>query len=340
MPYTNVLSQFSILGERNVSAKTLTTTAKRHTIPLALIGLSLLVYVGIALATGQYAQATFAGIMGLLERTVALGLVAIGQTVVISRGAIDLSVANLVSVCAVLAGYFMQNDSTNIIHAILIVVLVAAAVGALNGILISFLNVNPLIATLGTSLALQGVLVVSYNSLQGSVPKSFQQFAYGSLSGFSFSVMAMFAIAFLTAIALNHTRLGSSLYAVGGNQQAAWLAGIRNHRVTILAFTFSGVMCAMAGLYLASRLGVGTPWIGRDGNYDLDSIAAVVIGGTLLTGGRGSIVGTLAGVFVFATTDAVFNMLQIDPFLSQVFRGLIVVAAVGCYTFRNKGETA
>ncbi|WP_448785054.1 ABC transporter permease [Brucella intermedia] len=323
-----------------MSPKTVSTSAKRHAIPLALTGVSLLVYVGVALATGQYAQVTFAGITGLLERMVALGLVAIGQAVVISSGAIDLSVANLVSVCAVLAGYFMQNEPANITHAILIVVLVAAAVGALNGILISYLNVNPLIATLGISLALQGMLGVSYSSLQGAVPRSFQQFAYGSLSGYSFSVMAMFAIAFLTAIALNHTRLGSSLYAVGGNQQAAWLAGIRNRRVTILVFSFSGVMCAIAGLYLASRLGVGTPWIGRDGNYDLDSIAAVVIGGTLLAGGRGSIVGTLAGVFVFATTDAVFNMLQIDPFLSQVFRGLIVVAAVGCYTFRNKGETA
>jgi len=99
-------------------------------------------------------------------------------------------------------------------------------------------------------------------------------------------------------------------------------------------------MCALTGLYLASRLGVGTPWVGRDGNYDLGSIAAVVIGGTLLAGGRGSISGALAGVLLFAVIDAVVNMLQIDPFLSQVLRGLIVVAAVGLYTFRTSGEVA
>ncbi len=332
--------QLSTRGVRAVDVRTLRALLVQHAIPLALIGMSLTIYIVVALATGQHAQITSDGIMGLLERMVALGLVAIGQAVVISSGAIDLSVANLVSSCAVLAGYFMQNDPANIPHAIVIVVLVAAAVGALNGLLISFLNVNPLIATLGTSLTLQGILVVSYNSLQGSAPKAFQQFAYGSLGGLPYSIVVMVSCAVLTAIALNHTRLGSALYAVGGNQRAAWLAGIRNRAVTIVAFTFSGVMCAIAGLYLTSRLGVGTPWVGRDGNYDLDSIAAVVIGGTLLAGGRGSILGTLAGVLVFATTDAVFNMLQVDPFLSQVFRGLIVVAALGCYTFRSKGETA
>ena len=99
-------------------------------------------------------------------------------------------------------------------------------------------------------------------------------------------------------------------------------------------------MAGLAGLYLASWLGAATPWVGRDGGYDLDSIAAVVIGGTLLAGGRGSIAGTLAGVFVFATIDAVFNMLQIDAFLSQVLRGVVVVAAVGLYTFRSRSHTA
>jgi ribose transport system permease protein len=99
-------------------------------------------------------------------------------------------------------------------------------------------------------------------------------------------------------------------------------------------------MCGVAGLYLASWLGAGTPWVGRDGGYDLGSIAVVVIGGTLLSGGKGGVGGTMAGVYTFSVIDAVFNMLQIDPFLSQVLSGAIVVAAVGATTIRQKGHVA
>lgn len=313
---------------------------RQHGIALALIGASILFYTVTALATGQHAQLTFAGFMGLFERTVALSLVAIGQTVVIASGAIDLSVANLVSVAAVLAAYFMQNDPGNIAQAVTIVLFVSAAVGISNGVLVALLGVNPLIATLGTSLVLEGILTVAYGGLQGAVPKVFQVVAYGTVGAMPVSVIGLLIVAVLTAFALNYTHVGSRLFAVGGNARAARLAGIHGAKVTVAAFAFSGVMSALAGLYLASRLGTGQPWVGRDGNYDLDSIAAAVIGGTLLAGGRASIAGTLAGVLVFATTGAMFNMLQIDPFLSLVLRGAIVIAAVASYTFRNKEETA
>ncbi|MDW9500525.1 ABC transporter permease [Sinorhizobium medicae] len=318
----------------------LCASIRRHAVALGMIGVSVLFYTATALVTGQHAQLTFAGFMGLSERTVALGFVAIGQTVVIARGAIDLSVANLVSLSAVLAAYFMQNDPANIAEATAIVVLVSAGVGALNGLLVGLLGVSPLIATLGSSLVLQGILSVAYAALQGAVPKAFQFVAYGTFGALPLSVLGLLAVAGLTAFALVYTRIGSRLFAVGGNPRAARLAGIHGTYVTIWAFAFSGLMCALAGLYLAGRLGTGTPWIGRDGNYDLGSIAAVVIGGTLLAGGRASVAGTLAGVLVFATTDAMFNMLQIDPFLGQILRGGIVIAAVAVYTYGRLEETA
>ncbi len=311
-----------------------------HLIPVTLVAMSVCVYVATAIGTGQHAQLTLAGVMGLLQRMIALGLVALGQNFVILAGSIDLSVANLISVSAVLASYFMQGDTGAIGYAVIGVLLVAAAVGMVNGLLIARLGVSPLIATLGVGLVLQGVLTVAFTSLRGKVPQSYQALAYGSVGGVPIAVLILLAVAMAAAFALTRTVAGARLFAVGGNAGSARLAGIRTSRVLVGAHAMAGLMSGLAGLYLASWLGAGTPWVGRDGGYDLDSIAAVVIGGTLLAGGRGSISGTMAGVFVFATIDAVFNMLQIDSFLSQVLRGAIVVIAVGVYTFRSKGHVA
>lgn len=313
---------------------------RRHGVPLTLIALSCAGYVGAAFAAGQTAQLSLAGIVGLLQRMVALGLVALGQNFVIIGGSIDLSVGNLVSVSAVLAAYFMQGQSGAIAQGVVLVLLVAALVGIINGLLVARLKVNPLIATLGIGLVLQGVLTVSFTELQGSVPPSYQGVAYGQIAGVPIAVIALFALGVVASMGLTRTVAGAHLLAVGGNADSARLAGIGCARVQIGAHVVSSLMAGLAGLYLASWLGAATPWVGRDGGYDLGSIAAVVIGGTLLAGGRGSIAGTLAGVFVFATVDAVFNMLQINAFLGQVLRGVVVIVAVGLYTFRSRSHTA
>jgi ribose transport system permease protein len=140
----------------------------------------------------------------------------------------------------------------------------------------------------------------------------------------------------LVGFVLRKSIFGAHLYAVGGNRAGARLAGIRTERVIILAHVICSLLAGVTGLYLASRLGSGAPWVGRDGLYDLESIAVVVIGGTLLAGGKGGVGGTLAGVFLFAVLDAAFNMIGIDPHLKQILRGAIVVAAVAAYTFRTK----
>lgn len=309
-------------------------------LPLVLVGVSAVVYAAAAIYTGQVAQLSLNGVMGLLQRMVALGLIAIGQNVVILAGSIDLSVANLVSVCAVMASYLMQGDSHAIVYGVILTLIIAAGVGAINGLLVTSLSVSPLIATLGVGMVLQGVLSVAFTSLRGAVPKSFQTVAYGSIAEVPYAVLLLAAALGIAGYVLTRTLSGARLYTVGGNAHSARLAGIRTGRVIVGAHMVGSLMAGIGGLYLASWLGAGTPWVGRDGGYGLDSIAVVVIGGTLLAGGRGGVAGTLAGVFVFATLDAVFNMLQIDPFLSQVLRGAIVILAVGAYTFRSKGHIA
>lgn len=307
--------------------------------PLLFAG-SLALYVVTALATGQHAYLTGEGFVGLTQRMVALGIVALGQTLTILVGSIDLSVANLISVSAVLASFIMKGEPAMIAPAVLAVLVLSAAVGLVNGLIIARLDVNPLIATLGVGLILQGLLSASFSNFAGSVPAAFQAFAYGRIGPLPWSVLLLFVLAFAIWLLLSRTRFGAHLYATGGNRDGARLAGIRTERVMIGAHVLCSLMAGLTGLYLASRLRAGAPWVGRDGVYDLESIAVVVIGGTLLAGGRGGVWGTLAGVFLFATLDAVFNMTGIDAFPKQVLRGAIVILAVAVYAVRSKGHVA
>lgn len=312
----------------------------QFSVAAVLLLISLVIFVVTAVATGEMAQFSLQGITGLLQRMVALGLVAIGQTFVILVASIDLSVAAVVSCTAVLASWMMGGDPAMIVPAVLLCLGFALAVGLVNGALVAFGGINPLIATLGTGLILQGVLSAGYGLLGGSVAPAFQQLAYGSLFGIPWSVLALFGLGLAMAFVLNRTVLGARIFAVGGNPEGARLAGIRTGWVILTAHVICSLFAGLAGLYLAARVQAGTPWLGRDGIYDLESIAVTVIGGTLLAGGKGGIAGTLAGVFLFASLDASFNMLGIDAFLKQVLRGFIIIVAVAVHAIRGRGHVA
>lgn len=309
-------------------------------IAVLLAGLSIGFFIVVALATGETAQLGGQGIVGLLQRMVALGLVAVGQTFVILVGSIDLSVAALISAVAVLASHIMQGDPAMILPAIVICLGLCLVVGLVNGALVAYGGINPLIATLGTGLVIQGVLAASFGMLQGAVAREFQVVAYGGVLGVPYSILLLAALSLAAAFVLDRTLFGARIYAVGGNPDGARLAGIRTERVTLSAHVVASLFAGASGLYLAARLQSGTPWIGRDGIYDLESIAVTVIGGTILAGGKGGVAGTLAGVLLFASLDAGFNMLGIDAFLKQVLRGAIVVAAVAIHAVRSKGHVA
>jgi ribose transport system permease protein len=309
-------------------------------IPLMLLLGSLALYVGVALWTGQTSQLETSGWIGLLQRMVGLGIVSVGQTFAILCASIDLSVANLISVGAVAASYIMQGNTAMILPAVAAVLLISAVVGLVNGVIIAKLNVNPLIATLGVGLVLQGLLSASFTNFAGSVPKSFQALAYGAAGPLPYSVVGLFGCAFVAWWVLRATRFGAHLYAVGGNADGARLAGVRTDFIVVAAHVICSMSAGVTGLYLASRLGSGAPWVGRDGVYDLESIAVVVIGGTLLAGGRGGVWGTLSGVLLFATLDATFNMLGVPAYPKLILRGAIVILAVAAYAVRSREHVA
>lgn len=263
-----------------------------------------------------------------------LGLVAIGQTLVVLGASLDLSVTYVMSLASLIAATTMAGNAANIPWAVALTLLVCGAIGLANGLIVTVLKVNGFIATLGTGLILQGVLNTSFQGSAGAVPWEFQLIGATGVGPIPVSTIIMIALAALVWFLLDRTRTGAHLFAVGGDPEVARLSGLRTRPPLIAAHVLCSLFAGLAGLLLASRLGVGSPTVGQQGGYALLSIAAVVLGGTLLMGGRGSIWGTIGGVAIFAVVDNVMSVMQVNPFLKDVVRGVVIVAAVAVYSRR------
>ncbi|HTP02960.1 MAG TPA: ABC transporter permease [Anaerolineales bacterium] len=278
--------------------------------------------------------------LNIIVRSVALGIVAVGQTLVILGASIDLSVAYTISITAVMSSYIMQGDPTKVPLALLGVFGIGAAIGLVNGLVITKLHVNSFIATLGTSLIIAGIINATFSNYTGSVPREFEYFGYGTIGPVPVSIIVL-AVMFIGGwLLLSRTKFGSHLYGVGGNAEVSRLSGLRTDRVLIGAHVLCSLTAVLAGVFLVSQMRSGAPWVGPNGVYDLNSIAVTVIGGTALSGGKGGVWGTLAGVLIFGVLDTVFNQLGVNPYLKIVLQGAIVVLAVASYTFRSKEEPA
>jgi ribose transport system permease protein len=277
-------------------------------------------------------------IRDMLVRSVALGIVAAGQTLVIVGGSLDLSVAYLISVSTIVAATAMGGEAASIPFGIAAVLVVGAVVGLINGVIITKLRVNPFIATLGTALIMRGLLDANFEGASGEVPREFGFLGYGSVGPVPISVILLAAFVALVWFLLRSTRFGHRLYAVGGDEETARLSGVRTHRALIGAHVLCSLSAAITGLFLASRLRAGDPLVGPNGGYDLESIAAVVVGGTALSGGTGGVIGTLGGVLILAVLDNLFNTLEVNAFLKDVLRGVIIIAAVALYALRRRGK--
>ncbi len=278
--------------------------------------------------------------MNIIVRSVALGIVAVGQTLVILGASIDLSVAFTISITAVMSSYIMKGETANVPVALLAVFVIGAIIGLTNGLVITKLKVSPFIATLGVSLIVKGIINATFSNYTGSVPKSFEYFGYGTIGSIPVSIIIMLLVFLAGWFLLARTKFGAHLYGVGGNSEVARLSGVRTDRVLIGAHIICSMTAVLAGLFLVSQMRSGAPWVGPNGLYDLNSIATAVIGGTALSGGKGGVWGTLAGVLIFGILDTTFNQLGINPYLKMVLRGAIIVLAVASYTIRSKKEAA
>jgi len=303
----------------------------------ALLGVFVLAWIIVTARGGDFL--TVSNVVNMLQRSVALGIVSAGQTVVILLGSLDLSVAQLIGLSSLLAATTMDGSSANVVPAVALVLGVGAGVGLLNGLIITKLRVNAFIATLGMALIIKGLIDNNWDGPAGAVPEGFKSFGYTRFGVIPASAFLLLAVVAAIYFVLRYTRFGYRIYAVGGDEDVSKLSGLRTHRTIIAAHVVCSLTAAITGLFLASRLAAGTPTVGVDGGYDLESIAAVVLGGTALMGGRGGVLGTIGGVFILAVLDNTFNQLEVNPFLKDVVRGLIIIAAVAVYA-RRQGRSS
>jgi ribose transport system permease protein len=278
----------------------------------------------------------------ILRQAVALGMVSIGQTFVILAAGIDLSVGATISLIAVYTAGLMTDRSglVPIIWITLAMIAVALAIGLFNGLVITELKVAPFIATLGTGSIVQGLVLLYVKRPSGSIIDGWEFFAEGRIGPVPFPVIFLLALLIVAAVLLTRTVLGRHVIATGGSQVIALWSGIRTKRVLLFAYMFCGFTAALTGLYLTSRHGVGDPLIGglNYDRFDLDSITAVLLGGTRLGGGKGNVVGTIAGVLIVATLNNVFNLMGVNSYYQWIIKGFIVLAAVAVYAARKPGE--
>jgi ribose transport system permease protein len=251
---------------------------------------------------------------------------------VIISGGIDFSVAGIVTVTNVLAAGIAMGRNELTLPVVLLCLSIGLFVGALNAILIIRLRVPPIIATLGTATMLRGAALIYTSEPIGLVTRSLSYYSQGFFGPLPVSTYIIVTILTLGFVLLYKTAFGRHLYAVGGDEEIAKLSGISVFRVRAVAYLISGFLAALTGLYLVGRMGSGEPTIGP--GLEFDSIAAVLLGGAVLGGGRGSLVGTIAGSLVLVLLSNVFNQIGIQYYFQEITKGFIIILAVAI--FRQK----
>ena len=275
-------------------------------------------------------------IWGVLTAMSVLGLISIGQTLVILVGSLDLSVPYVVSLATLIAAGGMKGLDANVPAAVFNTLVLCALIGLVMGLLVSLLDVHGFIASLGVGLIVSGYLATNYQGSHGAAAPDVRLLGRSGIAGLiPTAFIILLVCTLIVTLLLRYTRIGHHLYAVGGNREVARMSGVRTAVPVIAAHVVCSLLAGLAGLMLLSRTGVGLPTIGSQGRYDLLSIAAVVLGGTLLAGGKGSVIGTIGGVAIFAVIDNVMGVMQVNPFLKDFVRGLVIVLAVAVYARRS-----
>jgi ribose transport system permease protein len=256
-----------------------------------------------------------------------LGIVALGMTFVILTGGIDLSVGALLAVAGVIAANLANRG---LAVALLAAVAATTILGLINGALIAKARIQPFIVTLGMMIAARGLALAATGEQSVAIKGITEEFSWlgrGWVGFLPVPVVILIVLYFIGWVILNYTRFGRHVFSVGDNDEAARLMGLNIDRVTILVYALSGLTAGLAGVILASRSGAGQPVAGV--GDELNAIAAVVVGGTLLTGGKGSVVSTLFGVLLLGVLFNIFNLEgNITPWWQSVFRGIILLAVV------------
>jgi len=284
-------------------------------------------------------------LIGILQSTTVIGVLAIASTFIIITSGIDLSVGVLMTFCAVMAGVLMVNLGLPLWIGVPGAIAVGALCGTVSGLAITKLRVPPFIATLGMMMLLKGasLIITQTRPIYFSDVQGFDAISLGSVLGdvlpflpIPNAVMIMFIVAVLSAIVLNKTALGRYTFALGSNEEAVRLSGVNVDRWKVIIYAFSGGICGIAGILISSRLNSAQPALGQ--GYELDAIAAVVIGGTSLSGGVGTILGTIIGAFIMSVLINGLRIMSVAQEWQMVLTGLIIILAVYTDNLRRKKQ--
>lgn len=266
-------------------------------------------------------------LLNLLRQVSINGLIAFGMTFVIMTGGIDLSVGSVLALSSAFTVSLMVNG-INQIFAIIIGLVSGAALGAINGALISKGKLAPFIATLATMTVYRGATLVftDGNPITASNQEIFAFFGRGYIFGIPTPVVIYFICFVILYVVLHKTVFGRKTYSIGGNEKAALISGVNVDKMKIKIYAISGLMASLAGIIQASRLSSAQPTAGQ--SFEIDAIAAVVLGGTSMSGGRGRLVGTLIGALIIGTISNGLNLLGVSSFYQDIAKGLVIVLAM------------
>ena len=298
-----------------------------------LIGLILLC-VFLSVATETFLS--LRNFLNVLDQVTVLGVMAVGMTLVILIGGIDLSVGSVLALSGMVMGYLGNNLGWPFGVAIVAALIASALCGVTSGFMITRLNMPAFIATLAMMSITRGVATIITNGEQiVSFPDWFSNLAIIRHFGFlTVTVAVMIAIVVIAWIVLTYRAAGRALYAIGGSAEVARLAGVNVRKATLIVYTLCALAAGLAGVILSARLDSAQPSSGI--GYELDTIAAVVIGGASFSGGIGGIGGTVVGVLIIGFLRNGLNLLQVSPFVQQVIIGLVIAIAVAADTVRRK----
>ena len=265
-------------------------------------------------------------LFNVFKQITVAGIVGCGMTFVILTGGIDLSVGSILGLSGVLASGVLASPGNTAV-AVAVSLTVGIACGAVNGFFVSVCGIPPFISTLGMMTLLRGVILVYTKGSPIPIKSdAYKFFGKGSIAGIPVPVIILIIVFLLAHYILTQTSYGRSVYAVGGNREAARLSGIRVKTSEFLVYTLNGLMCGMAGLILTARLGSAQSTSGT--GIEMDAIAAVILGGTSLSGGVGFVLPTVVGAMIMGIIDNILTLMNVNPHATNIVKGAVILIAV------------
>jgi inositol transport system permease protein len=316
-------------NKRSLDSKKILYVLNKFTIFFILIGMVIILTI---------LEPNFITPMNLINIIRQISLIAIigfGLTMIIITTGIDLAPGSIIAVVGVGSALFAHPGEYPLAVSIILGLALGVAAGLINGLIIANLKIPAFIVTLGMMISARGVAYIfSDGHPITGFSKGFDYIGRGYLFGIPFMIYVLVFVGIVSHIILSHTRLGKSIYAIGGNEQAAVVSGINVKRTLLFVYMYGGLTSGVAGIMLTSRLAAGQPTMGL--GIELDAIAAVVIGGTSLMGGVGTIVGTLIGALIIGVLNNGMDLMHVSSYYQQVAKGLIIVGAIILDKYRNK----